>query len=377
MKTLLTLFVTAFSVAAIAQSDQSIRVEVRTSLESAKDYIDIPKAAIYSVVEARALMSKAQKNWGAPKAGSDKPAFDSSAKDFYCLVHIVTWKEVKAEEGKPKLEVKAQNWYTYHAGDWGKADFIDNRVYGSKNVWLMAVHLAAKVDFVARYEVDFKRLTPAPIRNLFELVSLLNPSALGEGTADTPDFFFVERLQVKHLPTEIAIQASAEPLKPGDTVGVLGDPKKYINEGRYRIDFGVANSITKLSQLKFESTNNTVTAAKASTTSAFGTVNLYPFPVDARNQGFSRYPYLVLGAGIARQPLHRMLFALGWGPKFAQFYVGAALVKGQTLASLSEGATATPAELEKAKGRAYSPQFSLGVSLPVRGFAALLKGDKK
>jgi len=368
----ISLFATALSANLPAQSDQAIWVTVaeRKALpEPEKLRIDSAHATIRSVADAKALLEAAQRMQlgGSP--------FDPSAKDFYCLIHVVSWKEETTGQDIKKLTLGAQNWFVYHTGEWGRIDFTADRLYGSRNVWLMAIHLNATLEYTARYGVDFRRLTPTPLENLFALASLLRGQAVAELSV-VPDFIFVRKLDVKHLPGEIAIHAEAANDEGAEVIGSLGDPRKFINEGLYRFDFGVANSITKLSQLKFNADNGTVTPEEASTGAAFGTVNLYPFPVDVRTRRFSPYPYVVLGVGISRQPMQRMLFGVGWGPKFAQFYAGAALVKGQELTGLAEGDSATPDALTRATKKGYSPQFSFGINLPVRAFIDLL-GEKK
>jgi hypothetical protein len=63
-------------------------------------------------------------------AGLDDP-------NFYCMIHILTWKDDQAT-------VQADHWYVYHPGTWSRTDFSRLRIFGSGNVALLYVHLNAR-----------------------------------------------------------------------------------------------------------------------------------------------------------------------------------------------------------------------------------------
>jgi len=54
------------------------------------------------------------------------------------------------------------------------------------------------------------------------------------------------------------------------------------------------------------------------------------------------------------------LLAAGWGPKFAQFYFGAVLVKQQSVTGSTTHSS-------------YEPQFSFGINLSVKALNDLTK----
>jgi len=58
--------------------------------------------------------------------------------DFYCLIHILRWKD-------NSTEIEKQNWYVYHNGKaWSETQFAAGRVFGSHNVALLFLHVNAR-----------------------------------------------------------------------------------------------------------------------------------------------------------------------------------------------------------------------------------------
>jgi hypothetical protein len=135
--------------------------------------------------------------------------------------------------------------------------------------------------------------------------------------------------------------------------------------------------IKSVSQLSFESSNNTVTATKIQKENLFGLINLYLPKADIKTSNFGWAPHFVGGVAIAHQPLRKFLIGAGWGPYFAQFYVGAMWVKQEQPTSLKPGQTATPSQLNADLANRYKAQLAFGLNVPVGAVAQKLKGSQK
>ncbi|HEY1463442.1 MAG TPA: hypothetical protein VGF44_08500 [Terriglobales bacterium] len=301
-----------------------------------------------------------------PKAAA--PKFD--AKDFYCLIHVLLWKNPDSTNAKA-IAVDKQNWFVYHAGNaWRLEDFNSrNRVFGSKNLWLLFVYInsPSSYKYEIRYEIDMKDVTPAPINDLLALAGVVSGGG-GQAAGEKQTLWGMYPINVTHLPNQISIQSEVYGPDSSDTLTLQktgASPPTFVNEGRYHYDFGIAVPVKGISQTTVSTSNGTISPKSTSTQNAFAVADLYPFPNDVRNTTFSPYPYLIGGVATASQPLHKILMAVGWGPAFTQFYVGALLVKQQSVATST-----------KPQHSSYEPQFSLGINLSVKAFNGLLKKSK-
>jgi len=348
--------------------------------QNALDYVDAPRAAVFNPDKVSALLDIALKSDPVLPHDGDKPGdpratnLDYKKDDFFCIVHIMRWKD---PAGTPDNElnktqtVDKQNWYVYHAGNaWRQEDFTDRqRLFGSKNVWLLFIHLNARKQFPydIRYEFDLTDLTPAPLQHLLDLAALFAGSGKESTVEANPNWWGMYRIKVKHLPVEISATAETQKPDSSEDPKTMGTAVKFINEGLYRYDFGIAVPIKKISQTQVDSTNGTLSPKSADTTNAFGIFEFYPHKTDVRNTNFSPIPYLIGGVKIGRQPLHNILAGVGWGPKFAQFYLGAMVVKQE------KTGTAAQPTMRRA---GYEPQVSFGLILSVKGFNDARKKNK-
>jgi hypothetical protein len=337
-------------------------------------YVDAPRAVIDSPDKAGQLVTQAL-SAGVAHDGNSPDALapiglNPNAVDFFCLVHIIRWKDPDAQDPKKPQAMDKQNWYVYHAGNaWRQEDFTDrNRITGSKNLWLLFIQINARANYSydIRYEFDLADLTPAHLQHGLGLIQLF--AGAGEAAAEIKNYWGMYRIQVKHVPNEMSATAEAVPIPDkGDKPQAMGSAVKFVNEGLYRFDFGVAVPIRKISQVQVDSTNGVLTRKSADTTNAFGIIDLYPYKVDVRNTNFSWIPYVIGGAKIGSQPLHNILLGVGWGPKFAQFYVGALFVKQQ-----QTGTAAQPS----VRRTSYEPQVSFGLNMSIKGFTDASKKTK-
>jgi hypothetical protein len=344
-------------------------------------YLDTNGAAILSVTDGKALVKGAIEK-AIAEASDGKPLLD--AKDLYVLIHVVHWGS-KNDKG---MTADKQNWYVYSNGSWRQEDFADRkRLYGTKNVWILYIHtgIPADTDYAVQYNLAIKDITPAPVSHLFDLASLLAGSTSAKAASPPlctkpTAIWGMAKVGVKHVPDEISVRGSTETaadILAGKAPQSIGDAVTFVNEGRYWIDFSVAVPMRSISQASFDATSGTITPKNVNSQNILGVVDFYPFKkVDVRSDNYTLWPYLLGGVAIAHQPLHKILIGAGWGPRFAQFYVGALFVKQNQVAGIAPGTAATPAQVMSASRMAFDPQLSIGLNLQVRSLANLLKQAK-
>lgn len=297
---------------------------------------------------------------------------DIEGKDFYCIMHIVRWKQDK--DGKDVVD--KQNWYLYHQqsgwkqpGNWTQENFHQlNRIYGARSIWVFYLYLN-KIEnaFQPSYELDITGKTPAYLDHLFLVFRAFGGTSGLPAQAATKQYWGAQQIRIDHVPSDITLTPN---LYRMDNSALAGDPialdkaQKYDNEGRYFLDFSAGVPIRKISQLTFSETGNTITPAKVDKRDVLALLDLYPRPVDVKNTSYSRWPYLVTGVAIASQPLHKVLVGAGYGPFFAQFYIGAMFVTETTV--IGQGAAATT-------HKRTSPQLAFGINIPIGGVVETAK----
>lgn len=307
-----------------------------------------------------------------PTKGLTAAAVDDPG--FYCIIHVVRWADSAA--GK----VDKQNWYVYRGGhvtthapaaatfqnQWSLDDFQGSRLYGTKGFWLLYVHSNVAGGYMAEYDSVVTAKIRANLAHLFALAKAFTslPNPAGAGVAPPPDVFGGGFFEAS-VPSDIAISAKKLPV-PGAAPAaaqVIADSQKFDNEGKYFIDFSVGVPIKKVSQFTFDANNNTVSPTAASARKALALIDLHVPPVDVKSHGFNVIPYLVSGVSIEKQPLHQILLGVGWGPQFANFYLGALWVKQPAAAA----AVGMPPK------NSYDPQFAFGLNITVSSFTNLNK----
>lgn len=375
-------------------------------------YVDAYNAALFDAKYAEGLIRMAIENGALKDSDQKAPSLNfASDKGFHCIIHVVRWKDA---EGTAEQTVDKQNWYVYNNGrgkgfnrTWSQEDFAtENRIFGVSKVWLLYVHLNKLTthNYLARYEFDITKKTPANLENLFALAGLFK-TARGEAAgAPAEDIWGGGAVDIRYVPSNVTVTAKfvrlpgvdvaslrdtrTGELMPGalDTIEqaaktvepkVLDKPKTFDNEGLYWWDFSVGVPIRRISQLEFQNTGNTVTAKEVNKQNIFALLNLYPYPVDVKRQAFTWIPHFIGGVAVAKQPQNQILLGAGFGPRFANFYLGGLLVKEQQTSTLKEGDTATDEALAADVRRRYKAKFTFGLNLPVRGVIESFKSKKE
>ena len=297
-------------------------------------------------------------------------------KDFYCIFHILRWSNPDANN---KQTVQAQKWYLYHRGTLTLATGDEvPRLFGVKAAVFIYIHLNTREvnKYDPNYEFEIKKRVPAYISHLESLAGLFSidpgKSSVRLTAANQSDNYFgVTTLSFDYKVADIT--ATAKIARP-TAVEVLGEAQKFDNEGKYFVDFSVGVPIRKMSELKFDSVNNTVTANKVDKTNIFAFVNIFPRPIDIRKNNVDLVPHFVGGVAIDRQPLRKIFVGTGIGPSIANFYIGALFVKQDQPTTLNTGDTATPGQLNNDLRRKYKTQVGFGLNVPVGVIIEKLKG---
>lgn len=369
--------------------NKPIQSDPRVLPRKAEDLIRQPVAVLVNSDDARKLIELAIADGGPFKGlGGDKPA-KVDDKNFHCVIHVLRWSD---RDTSGKQTVVAQNWYVYNNGNakglrsdrvWSQEDFTTaDRIYGVKRIWLLYIHLnksKQNKSYTAYYDFSFTKKTPANVANLLSLASIFaGAGALADPEEDERPFqnlwggSFVD---TNYVPSDATVTANIITDPATDPYVALDKPKKFDNEGLYWWDFSVGVPIRKIKELQFDTTLNTVTAKEVDTQNAFALLNLYFPPKDIKGTSSSWIPHFVGGVAIAKQPLKKFMFGAGFGPHFTNFYVGALFTEEKKPATLTEGSTATPDQLNNDLRKHFRPQFTFGINVPVRAVLATL--DKK
>lgn len=328
-------------------------------------HLDTENAEIFDVGDARALLEAT-----AVQADMLDRA-DLDAKDFYAIIHVLRWSIQGNRDPGTRVQGtmtahpgSADRWYVYHAGRWSQSDFASsNRLFGVRRVWMQFVHLNhPQADYRARYQFTVTPKQPAILANMAGLASMLfNPNLGVRGFDEAPPppqhQWSAGWVSIPSVPSDVTIQ----PLRivqgeASNSFARLAEARTFDNEGRYWLDFSVGVPIKAGKELSVDGAS--VAPQKVDKQNIFALVNLFPQPVDVKSAGFRRVPHLVAGVAVAKEPWHKVLVAAGWGPAFANFYLGTLLVRQP---------------VEDASGRRWDPQLAFGLNLTVKGTKAALE----
>jgi hypothetical protein len=308
-------------------------------------------------------------------------ACDPEAKDFYAIIHVLKWSTVQND----KQTVAGEHWYVYHPEKhgWTQDQFTDGkRLFNAKHFYLLYIHLnvADTVPYTPVYEVQITKKLPQNVANLFALFQLETGGA-AKAAAKTPtysDKWGGRIVNVGQRPSDIKVDPRAliDVSKPVSSSTEVTSAQTFNNEGKYWWDVSVAVPVKKISELRFDSANNTVTPTQTSTQNMFAVLDLYFKPVDLSQTNYSLIPHPIAGVSLAKQPLHKILVGGAIGFYFAEVYAGALFVKQQSLSGLTTGSSATPQQVAAASRYSFDHQFTVGINLPVRSIMNSMKPKK-
>jgi hypothetical protein len=327
-----------------------------------------------------------------------QPAPQSAELDdpnFYCIIHIVDW----TEETPGKPTVADNKWYLYRGG-LGKKGFkyinqsadawkIDSdRIYGSKRVALLYVHLHAHADWNIEYDVTVKGKQSEALVNLGALLSSGLKTAGNEPRIKNA-LWNGKMLDISHQPADIDVVAKFKVAAPG--AGTSGNApadakkdnakadaeeqtadyeKKYDDEGLSYWNVSAGIPLKNVSTLQFNVADNTLTASKVDKQKFYGFLDIYLPAADIKGGHWQRLPHLILGLPLSGKPLNDPAVALSYGYSRAQGYAGFSFDKVSEPTSLQVGAPATQPQLNANLRSRYKSHVIFGINIP---FGQLIK----
>lgn len=296
----------------------------------------------------------------------------------YIILHLVAWKD--PAKGATTQDVDKQNWYAYNnSSKWDDTAFATNsRIFGKKAVYLFYMHFnrGAGIDYNVNYEMQVTSKIPAFLDHLLQLGQVWGVKTTGSGpTKGGPsDVFGMIGYHVDAVPSDLSVTPKILDATDGHSLSSL-DAKKFDNEGKYHTDFSVAVPITKITDLTYASTSNSLAPAQITKQRLLAVFDFHPWAFDVKGSGFSPYPYLVTGVGLGSQPLQRALFGGAWGPAYANFYAGLLLNTQHLPAGGSCGKTPTAAQLQGTIGTKTCKEFSFGLNVGVGSVLDAIKNN--
>jgi hypothetical protein len=343
-------------------------------------------------------------------------------KDDCIIFHVVNWTSASGSG----LIVSKQNWYVYTADPkWDYTSFTGARIFGKKQLYLYTIHLNVPdgVKYEERYAVDEKSKTAAFLNHLVGIGQLFGIGPPPEAEAalalasppKVPDNWYAFRLDVKYIPSDLTITPTMVPtagasavasqlqgqppatqaeaaagsgsgdVVPGPQIQIAAltakattntvtlDAKTFDNEAKYHLDFSVGVPITKITELSYVQTSNSLAPANVDKQKIFALVDFYPVAVDVKNTILPKVPYLLAGVAIGSQPLKKALVGIGWGPLYANFYAALLLNTEKVPAGWSCGDNLPAAAAGGSLSNRTCPGFNFGLNVAVGAIADALK----
>jgi hypothetical protein len=245
-------------------------------------------------------------------------------------------------------------------------------MFGAKTVYFIYLHLNKdpRAKYTTEYTFGITPAIPQNQQNLQLLASILAPGANQNALATPPSVWGGMQLDMWYSTADITIDSTVtDDTHPGASAVKLDQTLKIHNEPLGWWDVSAGMPIRKMSQLSFQSSSNTLAPQTVDKKSIFALMDFYPLrkqQMDLAYGNFTWIPSLLAGLPVTQQPLHKPLFAVGWGPRFAQFYFGVIVNKQ---ASLPAGSVLAPGT---SACTGWCPQFAFGVNLPIKALQSAL-----
>jgi hypothetical protein len=248
----------------LAQSSTETWVNAPRPLHAANldRFVDVTNATVYKSGAAQLI----------------RETIGIEPRDQYFVIHI-------ANDTK-------QNWYVYHSGAWSDAQFAGaNRIYGSKQVWFLYIHLNAKSNGNTSYSIRTAKKAPAFFTHAQEAAALFGVTM--PAAAEPHHIWNAKLLTIPYVPSNVTIASS-------------GGTATFDNEGLSWFDVSAAVPVTKLRSQ-----------------GVFAVADVYFKPVDIKStMGFSGWPHMLAGVRVGNRPFKNVLLGAGWGPLYGGVVVG-------------------------------------------------------
>lgn len=341
---------------------------------------------------------------------------------FYCMIHVMRWKNfgpqpaanTNAPGNVQSPAIDLQNWYTYNVNE--KDRFEGVRIFGSRNVGFLYVHLNVRGN-------DGSTLTPAQ-RGL--LASPLLVTDQGRTAILLDNGFVVQEFQrfnytweekeklpklASDLSQLLGFIAQAAGALPEAVIALYGSSQKplplkyrtsditvkmiqlidqglgeveknqisaqtYDNEGRTRFDISLGVPVTKVKELKFDASDNTVRSKNTDRQHVYAFLNIFLRPVDTKGVTVNSFPHLMVGVPISGKPLDSPFVGMGYGFNKIQVFTGVVINRERRPSTLTTGDMATQNQLESDLKNVYKPRFMIGLNFPLKQIIDALSSKK-
>ncbi|MBZ5613414.1 MAG: hypothetical protein LAO23_05345 [Acidobacteriia bacterium] len=337
-------------------------------------------------------------------------------KDLCVAIHVIDYADAAGS-------LKSNVWYVYHSGI-SFQEFIGQRIYGSRNIAVLFLHLNTKglesvtaeqqtklaADKLAdkdtklklrslasgavdatfldvHYEAAVVKKTPANVQNLLSILKILNLAQgkeedVLEVTTNSVIVWGAGVLQNVSVPSDVRVAGYNLPTDdPGMSTArdshQLGSDVMIDNEGKYWWDASIGIPVNKIKDLQYSSSDNTVQAAQISKQSAYAMFNLILRPVDLQSAKANLMPRILLGFPLASDPWDKLFLGGGMGlPKImlgTQFFGGVVFNRVSTPSTLTAGSSATQAQLQTDSRLKIQYKLMIGLNVPVKSVIDKLK----
>ncbi|HEY2496722.1 MAG TPA: hypothetical protein VGK24_06620 [Candidatus Angelobacter sp.] len=255
------------------------------------------------------------------------------------IIHVVLLENTEdiKTPGAFAVTVKASHWYAVDpVEDWSTSS---TRLYGTNEPFVLLIFLKTKENsFSTEYSYTFAGRNPAPVQDLTDAAKLFQATVgspvkgiraqFSPAIAAAPeiDQFCWTQISVA-APGAIDITPKVASSDSTNTVVAIdAKPTEFDDEGFYHWDVSVGVPILSYKQLQAVTAPGADLTANVDKRNLFLVGDWYLKPVDVKNNGLSKVPYLVAGASVASKPLHSILAGIGWGPTIANFYGGLLII---------------------------------------------------
>lgn len=318
------------------------------------------------------------------------------AVDDYCVIQVVRWKQATAAKDAPAKYEAKDRWYLYQKvidpknesqAIWVLQEKQDGvRIFGSKRVAALLIHLDALPTWDIKYAVKVTERIPANVQNVLDLAGVIASKGAERATAPPNVNLWGGQLltNINDIPSDIAFKGNikftnadgSSDQQPNDYT------KAYINEGRYHWDVSVGLPLKSFSEVQYDASGGVVTAKKTERQNAYGLLNLFlnPKGVDLSDDSAFKTLHFVVGVPISGKPLDRPMVGLGMGfyktkIKF-NIFAGPVFNRVREPRTLQTGDVATDAALQSDLRTRWVTKFIFGINMPVRQFVKALGGSK-
>jgi len=341
---------------------------------------------------------------------------------FYCMIHVMKWKnfgpQPPANSNAPgpvrSPAIDLQNWYTYNIKE--KDRFEGVRIFGSRNVGFLYVHLNARGNdgstlnaaqqamlaapplvtdrgntgirldsgFVVQefqrfnYTWEEKEKLPKLASDLSQLIGFIAQAAGALPEAQIALYGSSRRpLPLKYRTSDITVKM-IQLIDQG-----LGEVEKnqisaqtYDNEGRARFDISLGVPVTKVNELEFNASDNTVRSKNTDKQHVYAFLNIFVKPVDTKGLTVNSFPHFMVGVPITGKPLDSPFVGMGYGYNKIQVFAGVVINREKKPSTLTTGDIATQNQLESDLKNVYKPKFMIGLNFPLKQIIDALSSKK-